>query len=89
MVTPKPVIDMHAHMALDRVETLVRDHPQRRRALAGQAEETVPESTAHNRELFANRYARDLVDVDQRIARMDAMGVDIQAVSMSPTQYYY
>ena len=35
------------------------------------------------------QYLPKLTDVATRIAAMDAMGVDIQAVSLSPTQYYY
>jgi aminocarboxymuconate-semialdehyde decarboxylase len=32
---------------------------------------------------------RKLTSVDQRIADMDRMGVDVQAISTSPLQYYY
>jgi aminocarboxymuconate-semialdehyde decarboxylase len=46
------------------------------------------DSVAHNRSL-APHYAARFADVAVRLRDMDAMGVDIQAISTSPTQYNY
>jgi aminocarboxymuconate-semialdehyde decarboxylase len=83
------VVDIHAHMLVPAVEVLVAERPERLNALREQAEASGPESTQHNRQLFANDYLPKLTDVATRIKAMDAMGVDMQAVSLSPTQYYY
>ncbi|MEE9253531.1 MAG: amidohydrolase family protein [Pseudomonadales bacterium] len=84
----KCIVDIHAHMLVQAVEALVADHADRRAALRQQAEASSSESTEHNRALMTG-YLPRLTDVDVRLAAMDAMGVDMQAVSISPTQYYY
>jgi aminocarboxymuconate-semialdehyde decarboxylase len=83
------VVDIHAHVLVPAVEALVADRPERAAALRAQADAAGDESTRHNRHLFATAYQRPLTDVATRLAAMDAMGVDMQAVSVSPTQYYY
>jgi aminocarboxymuconate-semialdehyde decarboxylase len=83
------VVDIHAHMLVPAVEAIVADRPERALALREQAEAAGAESTQHNRQLFANDYLPKLTDVATRLEAMDAMGVDMQAVSLSPTQYYY
>lgn len=80
------VIDLHCHYLNREVEATVS-------AIARPAlpPMTAPaaESAAYNAELIRTVYAPKLSDIDVRIADMDAMGVDIQALSPSPTQYYY
>ncbi len=83
------VVDIHAHLLVQAVEALVAESPERAAALRQQAEAAGVASTQHNRQLFATEYLRKLTDIDTRLAQMDAMGVDMQAVSLSPTQYYY
>jgi aminocarboxymuconate-semialdehyde decarboxylase len=83
------VVDIHAHMLIPEVETLVADRPERREAQRETAEASGPESAAHNAALFRDEYLPKLTDLSVRIAAMDAMGVDVQALSISPTQYYY
>lgn len=46
------------------------------------------ESAAENTLLMRDLFPR-LVDVDARLAQMDATGVDAQLVSVSPAQYHY
>lgn len=83
-----PTVDVHAHTLIGEVETLARGHEgwrvqaEQAAALAGAA------SSEHNRKLMSE-YAAPLTQVNARIAAMDAMRVDIQAVSMVPTQYHY
>jgi len=83
------VVDIHAHMLIPEVEALVAERPERRAALHETSEASGPESAAHNAALFRDEYLPKLTDVDVRLAAMDAMGVDVQALSISPTQYYY
>lgn len=83
-----PSIDLHAHMLVPEVEMLVADEPARAEEQALVAKNSGPESTKHNQGMFQSIMPK-LTDIDVRIAAMDAMGVDMQAVSISPTQYYY
>jgi aminocarboxymuconate-semialdehyde decarboxylase len=81
-------IDMHCHLLTAAVDRLAAGHPRRPQAdRPVDADEAA--SAAHNRELARTVYAPKLTDLNERLADMDAMGVDIQAVSPSPTQYYY
>jgi aminocarboxymuconate-semialdehyde decarboxylase len=81
-------IDMHCHLLTPAVDRLVADHPQRPEP-ARPVDAAEAASAAHNRVLARTVYAPKLTDLSERLADMDAMGVDIQAVSPSPTQYYY
>ena len=80
-----PAIDIHAHAIVPEVEQLARGNPgwqadleQRQRA-AGQA------SAEHNRQLTETVYREKFASLEARLATMDAMGIDIQAVSTAPT----
>ncbi len=81
-------IDLHAHHLVAAVEALVADHPGRTRENATQAAHMGHASVRHNATLLP-QYVVALTDLDTRLRRMDAMGIDVQAVSLSPTQYYY
>jgi len=84
-----PVIDIHAHVLVPDVERLVRDEPYlaaaREESAAGQTQQTRDINAA----LMADQWGRELVDIDTRLAAMDAMGVDVQVLSISPYQYHY
>ena len=84
-----PTVDFHAHALIEPVEELVRDHPQRAAELTQQLQWQGEASARHNLELFASSYMQALTSLEHRLVAMDAMGVDVQAVSLSPTQYYY
>ena len=47
------------------------------------------DSIAHNNAVMLPRAFPKLTRVEERLADMDAMGVDVQVLSPSPTQYYY
>ena len=83
------VVDMHAHLLVPEVEALVRDRPERAAEQRATAEASGPASADHNAALFREVYRDKLTDLDVRLADMDAQGVDMQALSLSPTQYYY
>src|SRR5262245_8265986 len=83
------IVDIHAHMLIPVVEALVADRSECADELRRQAEVSGVASSQHNRQLFAADYWQKLTDVPIWIAAMDAMGVDVQAISVSSTQYYY
>jgi aminocarboxymuconate-semialdehyde decarboxylase len=83
-----PTIDMHAHLAVRELDALVAGRPGLAEAAALSDRLSGPASVAHNRQFFPT-LGRPLTDPDARLAAMDAMGVDVQAVSISPGQYYY
>ena len=82
-------IDIHAHAIVEEVEALARQHPsfaeeaKKAGAIVGAA------SLQHNRKLMNDGWLYRLTSLDARIAAMDAMRIDVQAVSVAPTQYYY
>jgi len=78
------VIDIHAHLGVAAAEAMLRPY-------AGQAPAmgfSSPDSDAVNRELFA-RIGRKLSSIDERLAEMDATGIDMQALSPLPGQTIY
>jgi len=81
-------IDVHAHVLIPEVEELVSAQEGRRREIEHAIENTGKESVEHNQRLMRTAYMPRLTRVEERVAAMDAMGIDIQAVSISPTQYY-
>ncbi len=81
-------IDVHAHVLIPEVEELVSAQEGRRRESEHAIENTGKESVEHNQRLMRTAYMPRLTRVEERVAAMDAMGIDIQAVSISPTQYY-
>ncbi len=83
-----PTVDVHAHAEVAALNELVAGQPglarDRARLLATFGEA----STALNVELAGTRYA-EMLALDSRLAHMDAGGVDVQAVSVTPTLYHY
>jgi aminocarboxymuconate-semialdehyde decarboxylase len=77
-------VDMHAHMLVAEAEAFVRPHlPPDPRA------RFYTEETRHlTRKQDADR-RQNLVDLELRLADMDAMGIDIQVVSPAPGQCTY
>jgi aminocarboxymuconate-semialdehyde decarboxylase len=84
---PWRTIDVHCHLFVPAVETLIAGHPQKAAENAAGLEAMGPESAAVNGQRMSTLLPR-LCNLDVRRADMDAMGVDVQAVSPSPTQYY-
>jgi aminocarboxymuconate-semialdehyde decarboxylase len=80
------VIDIHCHLAIPAADALMRPHQNP--AAISIASFSSPASDAVNREQFA-KIGKKLASIDEHIGDMDAMGVDIQAISPSPGQYYY
>jgi aminocarboxymuconate-semialdehyde decarboxylase len=81
-----PNIDIHAHVQIEAAELLVRPsfHPDKMPILRF----TSPESQAVNGRNLPIA-ARLAAGVDERLAEMDATGIDMQVLSPTPGQYYY
>lgn len=79
------VVDLHCHLNVAAAEAFVRgqvsDVPDPMAFMS-------PASRATNAQMFAT-VGRKLNGVDERLADMDRLGVDVQAISPSPGQYYY
>src|SRR5579885_3684650 len=80
---------MHAHALIEDVETIARADPRWAHEAARAAEIVGEASLRHNRGVMADEWRPALTRAERRIAAMDAMGIDMQAVSVAPTQYYY
>src|SRR5579883_1858692 len=88
MAARTPAIDMHAHALAPAVEALVAGEEGRQRQIAADAQSSSPASAAHNQSLAAG-YRAKFESVGERLATMDRERIDVQAVSVPPTQYYY
>src|SRR5437667_6706059 len=79
-------VDIHCHVLTPKAAEMV----------AGNAD-----ATRHPREIYANQRTREVnrqqaernriqfTSIENRLADMDRMGIDIQAISPSPNQTYY
>jgi aminocarboxymuconate-semialdehyde decarboxylase len=80
------VVDIHCHLGTPAAEAIVRA------AGATAPPRAVPVTSAATREVNRAQMAsvgERLNGIDQRLADMDRLGVDVQAISPPPTQYYY
>jgi aminocarboxymuconate-semialdehyde decarboxylase len=82
-------IDIHAHALIGKAEEIARQEDRWRREAQEAARLAGKESSEHNQRLMQTAYLAGLTRVEARLASMDAMGIDVQAVSPVPTQYYY
>lgn len=83
------VVDFHCHVLTVAAEALVGDRPQKRSEPAQMLAAVGADSLAHNNAVMLPKAFPKLTRVEQRLADMDAMGVDVQVISPSPSQYYY
>jgi aminocarboxymuconate-semialdehyde decarboxylase len=82
-------IDLHCHVLTPSVEELVLNVPERPGVPVRELSPAVQRTMAYNHLLLQGIYQPKLTDIAVRLADMDAMGVDIQVISPSPTQYHY
>lgn len=82
-------VDLHCHTLIPDVEALVADRPEKLAEPAMTLQAMGAESVEYNNRVMLPTAGPKLVDLSLRIAAMDKMGVDVQVISPSPTQYYY
>jgi aminocarboxymuconate-semialdehyde decarboxylase len=82
-------VDLHAHLLTPAVERLVAECPQKKSEPEVRIRTMGSASVDHNNRVMLPGCATALTDLSVRLADMDRMGVDVQVVSPSPTQYYY
>ncbi|HEY0569424.1 MAG TPA: amidohydrolase family protein [Xanthobacteraceae bacterium] len=86
-VRPKSItIDMHSHVAVPRAFEFVKPHLDL--STIPLAHFATPETKALNQQQDAERTPR-MVGYDERLADLDAMGIDLQLVMPPPPQCYY
>lgn len=82
-------IDLHCHVVVPQIEALIGDHPEKIAEMEQLSAGMGAASTEHNNKVMLPSAGPRLVNLDMRLADMESMGVDIQVISPSPTQYYY
>ena len=80
------VVDMHCHLGAPAADALMRPHMKPEHNLLMRFSSPITDET--NARQFA-QIGRKLNTIDERLADMDAMGVDVQVISPSPGQYFY
>ncbi|MFB4279918.1 MULTISPECIES: amidohydrolase family protein [unclassified Nonomuraea] len=81
-------IDVHAHLLLPGIEQAVAGDPGHAAHRELDARRNGPEALAVSGRMIGERIG-PLTRVDDRLAAMDAAGVDTQIVSPSPSHYHY
>ncbi len=80
------VVDIHCHLGIPAADAIVQArYPG---PPPGINDFTSPKTSEVNRAQFA-QIGRTLNTIDQRLADMDRLGIDVQALSPSPGQYFY
>jgi aminocarboxymuconate-semialdehyde decarboxylase len=82
-------IDLHCHALIPAVEALVAGLPQKAAEPDLMLKSMGGASVAHNNAKMLPTAGPRMTRIEQRLADMDTMGVDVQVISPSPTQYYY
>lgn len=81
-------VDVHAHVLLRDIDPLIAGQPGWAAQQALEARRAGAVSGAASREMFRDRIP-PLTDIERRLGDMDAAGIDVQVVSISPSQYHY
>jgi aminocarboxymuconate-semialdehyde decarboxylase len=82
-------IDMHCHVLTLAAEGLVGGRPEKIAETEQSLRSMGGPSVAHNNAVMLPRAFPKLTRIETRLADMDALGIDVQVLSPSPTQYYY
>jgi aminocarboxymuconate-semialdehyde decarboxylase len=82
-------IDLHCHVLTLAAEGLVGGRPEKIAETEQSQRSMGSASIAHNNAVMLPRAFPKLTRIEARLADMDALGIDVQVISPSPTQYYY
>lgn len=82
-------VDMHCHILVPAIERLVATLPEKAAEMRHLDLATGAASTEHNRRVMLPMAGPKLTNLQDRLRDMDSMGVDLQVISPTPTQYYY
>jgi aminocarboxymuconate-semialdehyde decarboxylase len=82
-------VDLHCHVITPGIERLVATRPEKASEMAQLARGMGAPSVDHNNRIMLPAAGPKLTNLELRFKDMDAMGVDLQVISPSPTQYYY
>jgi aminocarboxymuconate-semialdehyde decarboxylase len=82
-------IDFHCHVLTLAAEPLIAERIEKKSEPALMLKAIGEASFTHNNTVMLPRAFPKLTRVEERLADMNATGVDIQVLSPSPTQYYY
>ncbi len=85
---PYVTIDLHCHILVPRIQQLVAG-TKALQADAAAAARTFGSASLEVNAAQMGVIGPKLTSLEARIADMDAMGVDLQVVTVSPTQYFY
>ncbi len=86
---PAVTVDVHAHVMTPAVDALTRNCPERAGEPQARLRTMGQASVDHNAKVMIPAAMPKLTQLEERLADMDAMGVDVQVVSPSPNQYHY
>lgn len=84
---PFATLDMHCHLMVPAVEALVAGTPQKQ-AEAGEQRRLLGGSSVEHNLAMREALRVRIVSGGQRLRDMDRLGIDVQVLSPSPTQYY-
>ena len=79
-------VDLHCHIHTDAADAIAKQSENP--SVSPTARYGNPRTEAQQKKLHQDLHQK-LTDVEQRIADMDKMDIDVQAISTSPLQYYY
>jgi len=79
------IIDIHCHLNVPAADVVLRPHAAAANTIS---QFSSPQTDAVNRTLFA-QIGKKLNSIDEHLADMDTLGIDIQAISPMPGQLLY
>jgi aminocarboxymuconate-semialdehyde decarboxylase len=87
--TRQYTVDFHCHIFVPAIERLVAALPEKAAEVQQLAITSGAASADHNRRVMLPAAVPKLTNLETRLQDMDAMGVDLQVISPTATQYYY
>jgi aminocarboxymuconate-semialdehyde decarboxylase len=82
-------VDFHCHILVPSIERLVAGRPEKVEEVRQLELTSGAASADYNRRVMLPNAGPKLTSLDLRMLDMDAMGVDLQVISPTATQYYY